>query len=140
MIILFTSSLGLTAVKYKRNQLEYIDNLIYMGNMILLLLKSTMPETEIIISTLSADSKLQDFDFSLKNEKLLLSNEDNERVRYLISSIGKYDVDSQISITCEFIGYFKMLREQYQDYYNRHYKLYLVIGLFSGIAVSVLLI
>lgn len=140
MITLFSSSLGLMAVKKKRELIEYTDMLIYMGNLILLLMKSTMPETSEMIRILKSDPRLEGFDFSLEFKDKRLKDNDAQRIRYLFYSIGRYDIDSQIHITEEFIGYFKLLNKQYQDYYNRHYKLYIVFGIFGGIMVSVLLI
>lgn len=136
MIILFSSSLGLMAVKKQREKIEYIDMLIYIGNRILLLLKSTMPETNEIIRILKNDSRTAQFDINC----LPLRDEDNREILNLFSCLGKYDIDSQILIAEEFIGYFRLLKKQYQDYYNQHYRLYIVFGIFGGILVSVLLI
>lgn len=140
MIILFSSSLGLTAVNSKKKQIEYIDMLIYLGNRISLLLGSTMPDTQEIISILKNDSRLNGFDFSLNQAKMPLNPCDREKIINLFNSIGMYDADTQILIANEFTGYFKMLKKQYQDYYDTHYRLYIIFGLFSGIMVSVLLI
>lgn len=139
MIIIFTSSIGVIAVLNKKRQLSYINDLIYMADMVLLMLKSTIPETDAIFNKLSNDSRLKNFDFSFDKAKLILKNEDYERVMIFYNSIGRYDTDCLISITNEFSGYFKMLNQQYQNYYNAHYKLYILFGLFSGIVISVLL-
>lgn len=139
MITLFSSCLGLMAVKNKRKQIEYTDGLIYLGNRILLLLKSTMPETEEIISLLKRDERLDFFDFSLDLKNSPLSQQDNQKIVSLFNSIGMYDIDSQIMIVNEFTGYFKMLNKQYQDYYDKHYKLYIIFGISSGLLLSVVL-
>lgn len=139
MITLFSSCLGLMAVKNKRKQIEYTDGLIYLGNRILLLLKSTMPETEEIISLLKRDERLDFFDFSLDFKNSPLSQQDNQKIVSLFNSIGMYDIDSQIMIVNEFTGYFKMLNKQYQDYYDKHYKLYIIFGISSGLLLSVVL-
>ncbi|MGN1202170.1 MAG: hypothetical protein ACI4RF_02660 [Eubacterium sp.] len=125
---------------FKKKQIKYIDSLIYIGEKILLMLSSTSPETEEIMQELKNDENLKAFDFSLKNENSPLPLEENDKVRLLFSTVGKYDLDCQISYLNQYIGYFKMLKQQYQDYYNSHYKLYIVFGLFIGIFVSVLLI
>lgn len=140
MIILFSSSLGVMVAAFKRRQIRYIDSLIYIGEKILMMLSSTSPETEAIMADLRADPRLKNFDFSLKNENSPLPPEENDRSRLLFNTVGKYDVDCQISYINQYLGYFKMLRKQYQDYYNKHRKLYIVFGLFSGVLVSVLLI
>ena len=92
------------------------------------------------MADLKADPRLKHFDFTLKNENSPLPPEENDRSRLLFNTVGKYDVDCQISYINQYLGYFKMLRKQYQDYYNKHHKLYIVFGLFSGVLVSVLLI
>lgn len=139
MIILFSSCLGLMAAKSKRKQIEYTELLIYIGSRILLMLKSTMPETEEIIKQLKRDERLKDFDFSLDFKNSPLSAQDNQRTTDLFNAIGMYDIDSQIMIVTEFTGYFKMLNKQYQDYYDKHYKLYIIFGIASGLLLSVIL-
>ena len=139
MITLFSSCLGLMAAKSKRKQIEYTDGLVYLGSRILLLLKSTMPETEEIIKLLKSDERLDFFDFSLELKNSPLSQQDNQKIINLFNSIGMYDIDSQIMIVDEFTGYFKMLNKQYQDYYDRHYKLYIIFGISSGLLLSVIL-
>lgn len=140
MIVLFSSSLGLMAAKSKRRQIEYVDKLIYIGSRISLFMGSTMPETDEIIRILKTDGRLTDFDFSFKRESCPLKYEDFLKASEFFSSIGMFDADGQQRLADEFTGYFKMLKKQYQDYYNNHYRLYIVCGLFSGILVSVLLI
>lgn len=139
MITLFSSCLGLMAAKSKKKQIDYTEGLIYLGNRISLLLKSTMPETEEIIRLLKKDERLDFFDFSLELKNSPLSQQDNQKIINLFNSIGMYDIDSQIMIVDEFTGYFKMLNKQYQDYYDRHYKLYIIFGISSGLLLSVIL-
>lgn len=140
MIILFSFSLGLTVMRFKKRQIDYIDSLIYIGEKILLMLGSTSPETEEIMKELENDERLNNFDLSLSSSSSPLPPKENERSRLLINTVGKYELSAQINYINQYLGYFKMLRQQYQDYYNSHYKLYLVFGLFSGVFVSVLLI
>lgn len=139
MITLFSSCLGLMAAKSKRKQIEYTDGLVYLGSRILLLLKSTMPETEEIIKLLKSDERLDFFDFSLDLKNSPLSQQDNQKILNLFNSLGMYDIDSQIMIVDEFTGYFKMLNQQYQNYYDKHYKLYIIFGISSGLLLSVIL-
>ena len=139
MITLFSSCLGLMAAKSKRKQIEYTDGLVYLGSRILLLLKSTMPETEEIIKLLKSDEQLDFFDFSLDLKNSPLLQQDNQKILNLFNSLGMYDIDSQIMIVDEFTGYFKMLNQQYQNYYDKHYKLYIIFGISSGLLLSVIL-
>ncbi len=129
MITLFSSCLGLMAAKSKRKQIEYTDGLVYLGSRILLLLKSTMPETEEIIKLLKSDERLDFFDFSLDLKNSPLLQQDNQKILNLFNSLGMHDIDSQIMIVDEFTGYFKMLNQQYQNYYDKHYKLYIIFGI-----------
>lgn len=140
MIILFSSSLGLMAVNFKKKQLSYIDSLIYIAQKMQLMLSSTSPETEEIMNELKSDERLKGFDFELLNENCPLSPAENDRTKLLFNTVGKYDLDCQLSYIGQYIGFFKMLKQEYQNYYNSHYKLYLVFGLFSGVFISVLLI
>ena len=139
MITLFSSCLGLMAAKSKRKQIEYTDGLVYLGSRILLLLKSTMPETEEIIKLLKSDERLDFFYFSLDLKNSPLLQQDNQKILNLFNSLGMYDIDSQIMIVDEFTGYFKMLNQQYQNYYDKHYKLYIIFGISSGLLLSVIL-
>ncbi len=139
MITLFSSCLGLMAAKSKRKQIEYTDGLVYLGSRILLLLKSTMPETEEIIKLLKSDERLDFFDFSLDLKNSPLLQQDNQKILNLFNSLGMHDIDSQIMIVDEFTGYFKMLNQQYQNYYDKHYKLYIIFGISSGLLLSVIL-
>ena len=139
MITLFSSCLGLMAAKSKRKQIEYTDGLVYLGSRILLLLKSTMPETEEIIKLLKSDERLDFFDFSLDLKNSPLLQQDNQKILNLFNSLGMYDIDSQIMFVDEFTGYFKMLNQQYQNYYDKHYKLYIIFGISSGLLLSVIL-
>ena len=139
IITLFSSCLGLMAAKSKRKQIEYTDGLVYLGSRILLLLKSTMPETEEIIKLLKSDERLDFFDFSLDLKNSPLLQQDNKKILNLFNSLGMYDIDSQIMIVDEFTGYFKMLNQQYQNYYDKHYKLYIIFGISSGLLLSVIL-
>ena len=139
MITLFLFCFGLMAAKSKRKQIEYTDGLVYLGSRILLLLKSTMPETEEIIKLLKSDERLDFFDFSLDLKNSPLLQQDNQKILNLFNSLGMYDIDSQIMIVDEFTGYFKMLNQQYQNYYDKHYKLYIIFGISSGLLLSVIL-
>lgn len=139
LITLFTFSLGLMVTGFKKKQIKYIDDLIYIGERILMMLDSTSPETQEIMRELKCDYRLKNFDFTLKNENSPLPPEENDRSRLLFNTVGKYDIDCQINYIKQYLGYFKMLRQRYQDYYLSHRRLYPVAGLFCGVLISVLL-
>ncbi len=98
-----------------------------------------MPETEEIIKLLKSDERLDFFDFSLDLKNSPLLQQDNQKILNLFNSLGMHDIDSQIMIVDEFTGYFKMLNQQYQNYYDKHYKLYIIFGISSGLLLSVIL-
>ena len=98
MIIIFSSSLGIMVLTYKKNQIKYIDSLLYIANRISLLLKSTSPDTEEIMSILKSDKRLENFNFDIKNNNSPLPDEEKLKVSDLFNSIGKYDAKSQIRI------------------------------------------
>lgn len=139
MIILFSFSLGIMTVRYKKRQIEYIDNLLYMSRKITVMLNSISADTQSIMHSLKNDSRLRDFDFELSEKRSPLSTSDNEKIRELFDSIGKYDLDSQLKIIEEFTGNFKMLKDQYQTHYDSHKKLYISVSLLSGVLAAVLL-
>ena len=130
MIILFSSSLGLMVDNYKKRQIKYIDNLI----------SSTTPETEEIFHQLMNDERLKKFDFDLNVENIPLSTEEYNRIKDFFAALGRYDVDCQLRYINEFIGYYKMLKQQYQEYYASHHKLYIAFGVLSGMVISIFLI
>lgn len=137
--MIFFLCLGLRIVKYKKEQITFIDDLIYMGEKILLLLNSTLPETDLIINKLSGEKRLSKYDFDDLKGMSPLKSEENEKIDEMFSVLGKYDVDSQISYIEEFNGYYKMLKKEYREYYKTHYKLYIVLSLSVGVVIVLLL-
>ncbi len=140
MIIFFSSSLGIMVDCYKKRQIKYIDNLIYIGGRISLMMSSINPETSDILNELKSDERLKNFDFDLNIENTPLPLAEYERIKNLYNIIGKYDVDCQLKYIEEFVGYFKMLKQQYQEYYEKHHKLYIAFGVLTGIVISIFLI
>lgn len=142
MIILFSFSLGMMMANYKKRQLDYIDSVLYMCRKIRVLLKSVSADTDSIMCALKKEDRLEGFDFDntqnmLKNSPLASS--ENTMICDLLSSIGKYDLESQLKIIDEFEGNFKLLKNDYQSYYNSHKKLYLSVSLLCGALIAVLL-
>lgn len=140
MIILFSSSLGLMIDAYKKKQIVYIENLIYIAQRIRLLMNSINPETAQIMIELKSDERLKSFDFELHAENTPLPTSEYERIKNFFAVIGKYDSESQLNYIDEFIGYFKMLKQQYQEYYQKHHKLYITFGFAIGVIISIFLI
>lgn len=138
MIILFTSSIGLMISGYKKKQIDYIEKLIYISERIILLLESTSPDTEEIMLILQKDSHLEGFEFNTSNSPL--ADKENRKIDELFEFVGRYDCESQIKVLDEFSGYFKILKQEYQQHYTEHKKLYIMFGIFTGLFVSILLI
>ena len=139
MIILFSFSLGMMAAKYRKYQIDYADAVLYMGEKILLMLNTTSPETDEIIRRLKDDERLCEIDFDNGFISSPLDKRENTMLKELFEILGKYDIKSQVNYINEFIGFFKLSRQRYEEYYSSHYKLYLVFGLFSGVLVCILL-
>ncbi len=138
MIIIFSTSLGIMTAMYKKRQIEYLGDLIYICEKINLMLKSTTPETQQIMRELKTDSRLEFFDFTLEKSVLPLPENETARVESLFDLIGKYDTESQIKMISEYSGHFKMLEDEYKAHYSSHCRLYLAAGLLSGVFVAVL--
>lgn len=138
MITLFFFCLGLMAIRYKKYQIEFIDSVIYMGEKILLMLNTTSPETEEIITILKEDDRLLKIDFN-NFYSSPLSKKENQMIEEVFKILGRYDINSQVNYINEFIGFFKISKQEYEEYYKNHYKLYAVFGLFSGILICILL-
>ena len=136
LIILFSTSISMIIVSKKRKQIEFIEKIVYMGQRIELMLKSTMPETAEILSIIKDDPKLRDINL----DDLPLNDSENERILSYFKSLGRYDVDSIILITEEFVGYFKLLCEEYRKHYSEHYRIYISFGVFAGVLVSILIV
>ncbi|MCC8074107.1 MAG: stage III sporulation protein AB [Clostridiales bacterium] len=111
-----------------------------MSQKILLLLRTTAPETDRILSEIMHDEALDKIDFNDENYSSPLSQNDTMKIRELFSLLGHYDIDSQIKYVEEFSGSFKILKQQYQDYYQSHHRLYIAFSLMGGIFICVLLI
>lgn len=140
MIIIFSFLTGIMIAEYKKSQIGFIDDIVFLGERVFLLLSSTAPETEIIFNKLQNEYRLNKYDVMHIYENSPLQDNENTKIKELINTVGKFDIETQIKCTEEFLGYFKALKKQYQEYYNSHFKLYLVFGLSVGIVISLMLI
>ena len=140
MMIFFSASLGIIIADFKKKQLGYIDMLIIIAEKVLILLENTSPDTEKIMKILMEDKRLSDFNFSLEGKTILLDEPYKEKVRDYFQSIGKYDTDTQIGISKEFLCDIRNLKEEYQQSYKSRRKLYYAFGLLFGVLFSVIII
>ncbi|MDD6727715.1 MAG: hypothetical protein PUE08_00630 [Eubacteriales bacterium] len=106
----------------------------------ILLLSSTAPETNVIFKKLQADDRFKNTDLLNLYKNSPLPKKDNLAIKEFLDLIGKYDTETQIKYAQEFTGNFKTLKKQYQDYYNSHFKLYVISGLSVGIVICLMLI
>ncbi|MGN1420080.1 MAG: hypothetical protein ACI4XC_01020 [Eubacterium sp.] len=140
MIILFSFLMGMAVVSYKKSQINYIDDLIFMGERIVLYLKSTVPETDIIFNKLQNEPRLNKYNIEEIYNYSPLPKASNSNITELFNVIGRFDADIQIKYTQEFIGYYRNLKRQYQEHFNTHCKLYIVFSLSVGTIISLMLI
>lgn len=140
MIILFSFLMGMAVVSYEKSQIEYLDDLIFMGERIVIFLKNTIPETDIIFNKLQNEPRLSKYNVKEISKNSPLPKTLNTNVTELYGIIGRYDADTQIKYTQEFIEYSKDLKRQYQEHFNTHCKLYIVFSLSAGIFISLMLI
>ena len=140
MIIIFSCLIGTTIIRYKRKQIDFIDDLIFMGERTLLMLRSTAPDTQVILRRLQSEERLSGYDLPKISESSSLPVNEKGRIAEFFETIGKYDIDSQIKYIEEFTGYYKMLKEQYQKYFDANKRLYIVFSMSAGMVISRLLI
>lgn len=140
MIILFSFLTGMTVVSYKKSQIEYLDDLVFIGERIILFLNNTVPETEIIFIKLQNEPRLSKYNVRKIAEYSPLPKELNTNITELFDVIGRYDADTQIKYTQEFVESYKDLKKQYQEHFNSHCKLYIVFSLSVGTLISLMLI
>lgn len=98
-----------------------------------------MPDTEEIISSLKEDESLKGFDFTLSS----ISVDDKaiiEKIKHFFDSIGKYDAQTQISLAEALSSECGILKEKYQQEYDKHYRLYVSFGILSGLMLSLIII
>lgn len=130
----------MTVVRYKKSQIEYIDDLIFIGERLILFLTSTVPDTDVIFTRLQNEPRLEKYNVSQIFNSSPLPSGINSNITELFAIIGRYDADTQIKYTQEFIGYFKDLKKQYQEHFDTHCRLYIVFSISAGILISLLLI
>ena len=91
-------------------------------------------------STLSHLDFLNTIDFENVDIKTELDAEDNERINFLFENIGKTDTSSMLGLLETFKQNMLQSRKRYDEYYKNHAKLYVMFGIFGGIAITLVLI
>ena len=83
---------------------------------------------------------LKDLDFENINIKTELDDEDNESINFLFANLGKSDCATTLELLESFRKNMELSRKKYEDYYKSHAKLYVMFGIFGGLAVTLVLI
>lgn len=139
MIMIFFVFLGIKLSEFKKSQIKFIDDVIYLCDFLTLQLKSTMPDTKAIMIKLKNDERLGKYDFNNLSAYSALDNYSNERLRELNDIFGRYVLDTQLDYIEQIKSYFVMKKEEYTLYYRQHYKLYYTVSLAMGLLITILL-
>lgn len=140
MILGISILLSVSICKYEKSKIDYCDKMVFLGSKVMVLLKTTNPETEKIFDLLNNSEKLKDIDLNNIISSSPLKREENEKIYDYINSIGKYDSQTQINEASEFSETFRILKDYYQQYYTAHYKIIYALGLGIGCLIAILLI
>ena len=139
MITACSGFLGISLNSYMKKQIDYFNMLIVICNKICIMLEHSMPDTDEIISSLKADPSLKDFDFTL-NSIQIEDKAFSEKIKNFFDSIGKYDSHSQIKLAKGLSSECGLLKEKYQQEYDKHYRLNISFGILSGLMLSLIII
>ena len=90
--------------------------------------------------TLSHLDFLKTIDFEKVDIKTELDKEDNERLNFLFENIGKTDAFSMLNLVKAFKQNMEQSKKSYDEYYKNHARLYVMFGIFGGLAVTLALI
>ena len=139
MIITFFTFLGIKFSSYKKQQIMFIDDMIYLCDCIVLILKTYLLDTDEIIKKLNNDERLKKYDIYCISEKSSFDAQIARHLSDLSNTLGKYDANSQINYICEINNFLSSKRKQYSDYYFKHSKLYFALGITMGFLITILL-
>ena len=140
MIMTFFIFLAILIADYEKGKIEFCDKMIYIGEEILILMNSTIPDTNGVFAILKNSEKLRDLDiFDIAASSPLKSSE-NEKIKDYIDLVGKCDVDTMIKQSQYFCDYFRLIKNDYQQYYKSHCKIIYAFCISIGIAISILLV
>lgn len=82
----------------------------------------------------------EDYIKNYKNPDSILSKNQNEKIGEFLYSLGKSDKSSQLSQIEEFKQYITNVQEEYRLQYKSKSRLYIMLGVCSGIIISLTLI
>lgn len=90
--------------------------------------------------TLSHLDFLQSIDFENVDIKTELDAQDNESINFLFENIGKIDTTSMLGLLESFKQNMELSRKRYDEYYKNHARLYVMFGIFGGLAITLVLL
>lgn len=140
MIMAFFIFLAILIADYEKGKIEFCDKMIYVGNEILLLMNSTIPDTNGIFAILKNSERLKDIDIFNIDASSPLKSSETRKIKAYLDSVGKCDVDSLIKQSQEFCDEFRLIKNDYQQYYKTHHKMIYAFCISLGLVVSILLI
>ncbi len=140
MITAFSFLSGMTAVRYKKSQISYTEDIVFLAQRIILLLKNTAPDTDVIMSKLQSEPRLEKYDLYNIDSYSPLEKKETANISELFEVIGKYDAETQIKYLEEYSAHFEELKKQYAENFNMRKGLYMSFSVSAGIIVSLMLI
>lgn len=140
MIMAFFIFLAILIADYEKSKIEFCDKMIYVGDEILLLMHSTIPDTNGIFAILKNSERLKDIDIFNIDASSPLKSKETDKIKDYINSVGKCDVDSLIKKSKQFSDDFRLIKNDYQQYYKSHYKLIYAFCISLGLVISILLV
>lgn len=140
MIIVTSTLLSAIICKYEKSKIDYCDKMIFLGSKVMVLLNTTLPETEKIFALLNNCEKLKNIELNDIYSSSPLKKDENDKISDYLSSIGKFDTQTQINKAFEFCETFRLLKEDYRQYYSSHCKIIYALGFSVGCITAILLI
>lgn len=137
---------GVSCAYRLRRKCLISKELIEMSELIAIELQFSAQESGRIIKrlcdepTLSHLSFLKAIDLENVDIKTELNKEDNERVNFLFENIGKTDISSMLDLVEAFKQNMKQSKKSYDEYYKNRARLYVMFGIFGGLAITLVLI
>ena len=80
MILGISILLSASICKYEKSKIDYCDKMVFLGSKVMVLLKTTNPETEKIFDLLNNSEKLKDIDLNNIISSSPLKREENEKI------------------------------------------------------------
>lgn len=144
-MILSSTGLGLRLSNKIKHRIDICKELVSLCDELMLDLNYKItPIASLLQGKLTDKKSLAFIDFEcVKNRAEIrsdLSDEENGELSDFLYSLGKSDVHSQLRLIKGFRQYIEYSKNQYIHEYKRNSKVYISLGLFAGIVVSLVLI